>query len=1257
VKQLFFVLTLAVSLSCLGQNLADGLRFYAPFDGDCAPAFAKGAKLVTVADSAFEPGKHGQAARLGSGISYGHEANLNPAVGTVAFWHRPDWNPLDKSDGNRILFKCVHVAANYQPGPRRFFFMTGRTLPQKGFKWDYGSYWNGMRDWQPGIWQHVAFSWNRETGEKKLYFNGKLVRQNQTSLIPVEFASGSKIQLGENAPGLYDELFIWDRVLPEASVTLLVKDPAKAAAQAAPTAGANANESSDTTSDFDIQSDKLAFYLPLNGSAIPLKAGGSKSVRPAGGLAFAPGIVDQSIRLTGQRLDYDSSDSLDITGGTLAFWLKPERPFSQSKTDITLFRAGHFALVVQPAKKKLYFMTGLHNGEYFRWDYSPQTSAIMNWKAGKWHHLAVVWDKSSARKELYLDGKLVQTHTSSRMPSQISPRGEMFLGENFHGEFDELLYFSSPLAAWRIAALCARPGLIALAEGLQPTRIVDNMETQQQAAKTLKEAASASSLAFDIVPLPPLKTVIAPGETFSVAIPARNPSIKVYDGQVRFTLRDFWLRDCGHQNVALKLAPGESKSLTVSFAPKLKGIYKIEARYKLAGQEKLRDLSSFACYPAPPQRDPESFFGNHINGWSNGKYLAQGARLGQTWQRNHNMIQTTWWFKVQPDPGEFTWTYDFQLKSLKQYQMPLLGQLFTTPYWAAYPTPQPKPAKEGYSKCWNPNLKHFEEYVYRTVARYKDSIKYWEVWNEPAVGMFWKSTPEDFAKMVQTAVKAAKRADPTCVVMAAGYTCPAWAWHQQAAQAGAFKGLDAISFHYGCPIDPPVKSETKLKAIVDHFQEMAVKYGDGKPLPMWSTEGSCGDTTFLRGLDYPQLPPESERVPMNWRQGAIRTVQGEAILMSQNVLKHFIYLQNGVSPSSAKVYQNTSMLDVTAAPRPKLMARVIMQDQLDWTEFKAKVFRKPGRFWANIHQKKTAKGSVVLMWCGDEGRLKLACDWPGKLERAINLMGNQISVDPANIAITDEPVYLHIDAPAEAVAAALRKAALELVKAPLVVEMHDGPDQPKVPVLPDYVAPGEKPSANFTVDLRAVCTMGFADPVAGDQQGGWSDEGPFNDLRDFKTGKRSFYGVDFDILDPAANHGKSILTMFGNSITPKMPKSVTIPLNRKVRTLYFLHAAAWGAPGDIAEYVLHYADGTTQSMTVNIPKHCNNWWNSFDPKEESRPVPVQVTNTSTGKPAWRYLRVFEVESFKNDVPVKSIELISAGGSQTPIIVAISGTSW
>ncbi len=1234
-----------------GNSLKNDLSFYSSFNGNLEPDVAKGSKVVHAGKVKFSPGVRGKAADINKAIKYMAAANADINKGTVAFWHKPAWNPTEKI-GFRTPFDLVHIRLNYIPKNKAMFFMTGKSFPEKGFRWTYGCQTKEPAKWQPGSWQHVAISWNKETGRKKIYLNGKVAADSTTKVFPDSLSSNAAITLGKNAPGLYDELFIWQRELAPDEVALLYKQPAKAADSIL--SKATPKEENTQTDSSLFSSDNIRFYVAFDKSVVPTKVLGSNSVKTGKDISYDSGIVNNSVKLDGTKINYNSTGNINITSGTISFWIKPEKALKDLSKNIILFRSGHLALSYQPSRKTLFFMTGKHNGEYFRWDYSPATKILENWKAGEWHNITVCWDASTGRKELYIDGKSTGTSVSSRMPTRIMPKGELFIGENFKGNIDELVYFNNPLPPGTIAAICADPTLIPKAVGIEVDSSVKNLPFQKTARTMLQKAANLSPVKFD-VPMVKLKnTIIEPGKTFSIAIPVRNPSLNSYSGKVTLTLRNFWMKDCGQKVVDLNLKSGESKKLNISFSPELQGIYKIEAIYNVKGEKKLRDLSSFACFPLPVQPDPDSFFGNHINGWTDGKYLEQAARLGQNWQRDHNMVQVTWWNRVQPDPGKFTWTYDFQLKYLKKYNMPLLGQLFTTPYWAAA-KPQAKP-KPGYNKCWAPNLKYFEKYVFETVSKYKDYIKYWEIWNEPAVGIFWKGNTKEFGQMVQTAVRAAKKADPNCVVMSAGYTCSAWAWHNEAAKHGALKGLDMISIHYGCPKIPALESYQKLGAIIDHFQQLAVKYGPGKKLPIWSTEAGCGDSTFLRGLDYPQLPPESERKPLNWYKGAVKVVQGEAVLMSHNVGKHFIYLQNRVSPSASNALFNTSMLDINHTPRPKLIARAVMQSQLDWTRFHSRVFRKTGRFWANIHESNKQKSTVIVLWCGDEGEVELKCQWPGKVTSILNIMGNKISTNPQLLKITEEPFYIHVAADAATVSQALEKARLKVIKEPVKLELNDGPDKADVPVLADFVAPSENISSNFTVDIRKYCNMGFADDKAGDGKGGWSDEGPFNDLRDFKTGKRTFYGVTFDIINPAKNNGKSVITMRGNSVTPKMPEKVTIPINRKVRTLYFLHAASWGSPGDITEYVLNFADGTQQKAVINIPKHNNNWWNGYNPKEVSKPVPVKVSNTVTGKPQWRYLRVFEFakDPLKDSV-VKSVDIISIGRNQTPIILGISGT--
>ncbi|MBR0459903.1 MAG: hypothetical protein IJJ26_11755, partial [Victivallales bacterium] len=72
------------------------------------------------------------------------------------------------------------------------------------------------------------------------------------------------------------------------------------------------------------------------------------------------------------------------------------------------------------------------------------------------------------------------------------------------------------------------------------------------------------------------------------------------------------------------------------------------------------------------------------------------------------------------------------------------------------------------------------------------------------------------------------------------------------------------------------------------------------------------------------------------------------------------------------------------------------------------------------------------------------------------------------------------------------------------------------------------------LDLRPACNMGFRDEVEDDNKGGWTDQGPANDLRMFPVGSQTFCNTTFDIVDPKKNAGKSCIVL-GNSRKPAFP--------------------------------------------------------------------------------------------------------------------------
>lgn len=129
------------------------------------------------------------------------------------------------------------------------------------------------------------------------------------------------------------------------------------------------------------------------------------------------------------------------------------------------------------------------------------------------------------------------------------------------------------------------------------------------------------------------------------------------------------------------------------------------------------------------------------------------------------------------------------------------------------------------------------------------------------------------------------------------------------------------------------------------------------------------------------------------------------------------------------------------------------------------------------------------------------------------------------------------------------------------------------------------------LDISKVCNMGFADEVAGDGKGGWTDQGSNNDLRIFKPGKQTFNDIPFQVIDPQANGGKSCLVL---SKDPSMqfPSEAKISANgASGKFLHLLHSAAYTA-GDkkVGDVQVVYEDGTSSVFPVITGKHVSDWW-------------------------------------------------------------------
>jgi hypothetical protein len=126
---------------------------------------------------------------------------------------------------------------------------------------------------------------------------------------------------------------------------------------------------------------------------------------------------------------------------------------------------------------------------------------------------------------------------------------------------------------------------------------------------------------------------------------------------------------------------------------------------------------------------------------------------------------------------------------------------------------------------------------------------------------------------------------------------------------------------------------------------------------------------------------------------------------------------------------------------------------------------------------------------------------------------------------------------------------------------------------------------NFTpVNLESVANRGFKDEVAGDNQGGWTDQGA-NSLVGVPTGRQIFAGVPFLI---PANAQRQVAVLRGQN-KEAYPTRVEVPINAKAAGIYFLHAAAW--LGEVAgTYTVEYSDGKKEEIRLRKNIEIFDWW-------------------------------------------------------------------
>ncbi len=140
------------------------------------------------------------------------------------------------------------------------------------------------------------------------------------------------------------------------------------------------------------------------------------------------------------------------------------------------------------------------------------------------------------------------------------------------------------------------------------------------------------------------------------------------------------------------------------------------------------------------------------------KALALIKAGGFQWVR-----QTFPWADIEAQAGHTDWaTWDRIVAAVREHDLDLIAVLDTSPDWARRAADRCSPPQE---------VADFGRFAQAFAERYRETIDYYQIWDEPNLSSHWGSAyvnPADYTRLLREGYIQVKTSDPTAYILAAG---------------------------------------------------------------------------------------------------------------------------------------------------------------------------------------------------------------------------------------------------------------------------------------------------------------------------------------------------------------------------------------------------------------------------------------------------------------------------------------------------------
>jgi len=672
---------------------------------------------------------------------------------------------------------------------------------------------------------------------------------------------------------------------------------------------------------------------------------------------------------------------------------------------------------------------------------------------------------------------------------------------------------------------------------------------------------------------------------------------------------------------------------------------------------------------AESSTEADSFFGSEW--FPSDQANGVSRRLGLKWIKMMNVgTGYGWWNMVETSPGRFTYgstpgliaTHPFmkdvgdrtdfveRLRALRKQGVLPMVTLVGAPAWEN---------EEQASTGDNPHasfprdMAAWSRAVRAIVGHYKGLVPAYEIWNEPG---WWDNnqhlqktkTYSDYARLVQTAITAIRETDPHALIVYQ-YYFNKMTDDDKALQKKILKQVDVISTHNYFNDLPPDEDGTE-----DFFADMQKEVrASGNPhLQLWNTEGGvrAGGWHPYRAPDTLPFP---RPVPFETERRGAQLAKADIEMLAHGYSKYFFYISGGPVGGRADFapddYSAWAHWGSYGTPTVAGGVSAVYAGLLHGAKY-VKTIEKNPRVRFYVFQ--TPTGALTFYWgrnFGKEGGdLRLASAKPPAV---LDMMGNPVALAPARPGRFQLPLTNLVNSiRTPTVAEAERLVGILQLRA---LPGNDFDTTLATPFTEKFAYAQTLAGEQwYQVDLTGQANRGFADDVAGDGRGGWTDEGPDNDLRYLPTGLLTLYGVPFRVIDPAGNGGRSCIVLRAGpgpgtrTNRNEYPRSVTIPVGRRTNVFYFLLGVGWGVDGDVATLTVRYADGQAARIPLRDGVNVANW--------HDQPLPNTDDHKFVPARKDRFLYAVQWVNPRPGVRIQGIDFTSANGTPIPILLSVTG---